>query len=218
MDTFHREFNAYVAKGEFPSLVTIRLPRNHTVGTADGMGSARAMVADNDYAVGQLVDLISHSPFWKDTVICVLEDDAQAGFDHVDCHRSPALVISPYIERGKLDSRFYNTDSMLRTIELLIGLRPMNTYDVIAPPIDVFSGRAANMDPYAAILPAKEIVGEVNRRDAYRSRDSARLISRMSEESLADFELNDILWGSIKGANAPRPQLRGVRWNARDLD
>jgi DNA-binding beta-propeller fold protein YncE len=218
ISAFRREFESYVRKGELPGLMTVRLPRNHTSGTADGMSSARAMVADNDYAVGELVEMISHSPFWKDTVICVLEDDAQAGTDHVDCHRSPALVISPYVERSKIDSRFYNTDSMLRTMGLLLKLKPMNTYDAIASPIDVFTEKPANLEPYSAILPSKHIVGEVNSRRAYRSTDSTRLISRFGEDSASDVELNDILWGSIKGPRVPRPQLRGARWRVEDLD
>jgi hypothetical protein len=172
------------------------------------------MVADNDYAVGQVVDAVSHSPYWKRTVICVLEDDAQAGFDHVDCHRSPAFVISPWIEKGKVDSHFYNTDSMLRTMELVLGLKPLSQYDAVASPINVFSKNAINADPFEAILPAKKIVDDVNRRTAYRSADSDRLISRFNEESAPDIELNDILWGSIKGANTPRPAMKGAIWHS----
>jgi len=219
MSTFEREFQGYVRRGDLPGFITIRLPRNHTSGTSDGMSSPQAMVADNDYAVGRLVDMVSHSPYWKTTAICILEDDAQAGTDHVDCHRSPGLVISPYVEKNKLDSRFYNTDSMLRTIELLLGLKPLSNYDAIASPIDVFGKDAVNDAPFAAILPAKEIIGQVNRRTAYRSADSTRLISRFAEESMPDFELNDILWGSIKGAKSPRPATRGVQWHAvKDAD
>ena len=92
------------------------------------------MVADNDYAVGQVVEAVSHSRFWKSTVICVLEDDAQNGFDHVNCHRSTALVITPYMERGRHDSRFYNTDGMFRTMEVLLGLPPMTGFDPTAIP------------------------------------------------------------------------------------
>jgi len=214
MSAFEREFRGYVRGGNLPGFITVRLPRDHTSGTSDGMSSSQAMVADNDYAVGKLVDLVSHSPYWKSTAICVLEDDAQAGTDHVDCHRSPALVISPYVEKNKLDSRFYNTDSMLRTIELLLGMKPLSNYDAIASPIDVFAKAAKNDAPYEAILPAKEILAQVNRRTAYRSADSTRLISRFAEESMPDIELNDILWGSIKGAKTPRPATKGVQWHA----
>ncbi|HLK14210.1 MAG TPA: alkaline phosphatase family protein, partial [Fimbriimonadaceae bacterium] len=119
IDEWKREFDGFIRSGKMPALQFLRLPRDHTSGTAAGQWSPRAMVADNDFAVGKLVEAVSHSPFWKNTAICVLEDDAQNGFDHVDCHRSTALVISPYMERGRHDSRFYNTDSMLRTMELL---------------------------------------------------------------------------------------------------
>jgi len=192
----------------------LRLGRDHTAGTSAGQSSPRAMVADNDYAVGQIVDAISHSQFWKRTVICVLEDDAQAGFDHIDCHRSTAYVISPWIEKGKVDSRFYNTDSMLRTMELVLGLKPLSQYDAVAAPIGVFSKGARNDEPFNAMLPSKAIVGEVNEESDYRSADSGRLIARYDEDSVSDIELNDILWGAIKGAKTPRPALHGAMWKA----
>ncbi len=216
--TWLRDFNGYVKNGNMPKFSMLRLMRDHTAGTSPGQSSPRAMVADNDYAVGQVVDAISHGPYWKRTVICVLEDDAQAGFDHVDCHRSPAFVISPWIEKGKLDSHFYNTDSMLRTMELVLGLKPLNQYDTIATPLNLFTKGALNSEPYSAILPAKVIISEINTRTAYRAKDSARLISRTREDSLPDIELNDILWGAIKGANTPRPALRGAQWQAFDKD
>lgn len=199
------EFDAYVRKGTLPQFMMMRFPRDHTGGTAAGVHSPRAMVADNDYAVGQIVDAVTHSPFWKDTVICILEDDAQAGMDHVDAHRSLAMVVSPFVPKSLHDSRFYNTDSVLRTMELLLGLPPMNGYDATAPTINIFDAKAQNTAPYTAILPAKEIVTEVNTPTAYRSKDSERLIGRFKEESLPDIELNDILWHSVKG-NKPFPR------------
>ncbi len=215
---WRKDFDGFVAKGEMPKFQMLRLPKDHTTGTTPGLGSPRACVADNDYAVGQLVDAVSHSPFWKNTVICVVEDDAQAGFDHVDSHRAPALIISAYNERGKLDSRFYNTDSMLRTMELLLGMKPLNSYDAVASPIALFSKNAVNSEPYDSILPLKEIIGDVNESTAYRAADSARLISRFTEESLPDIELNDILWGAIKGAKTPRPTTPHTRWKSFDRD
>ena len=215
-----RDFKQQVEKRSMPKLTMLRLMRDHTAGTSTGQSSPSAMVADNDYAVGQVVDAISHSPYWKSTVICVLEDDAQAGFDHVDCHRSTAYLISPWLEKGTMSSQFYNTDSMLRTIELILGLKPLNQYDAVASPINYFSKRAKNDAPFDAILPAKSIVAEVNEESAYRSRDSAKLIARNREDTIPDIELNDILWGAIKGAKTPRPVLRGAQWKAiiRDND
>jgi hypothetical protein len=204
---WNREFQQFVAKGEMPRFQMIRFGNDHTSGTTNGQPTPEAMVADNDYAVGQLVEAVSHSPFWKQTLICVLEDDAQAGYDHVDAHRSTAYVISPFVKRGTLDSRFFNTDSMLRTMELMLGMPPMSQYDAVASPISVFGSTAENLEPYVAILPDKEIVCQVNSKTAYRAGDSSR-ISNYVEESMVDEDLNDILWGAIKGAKSPRPMVR----------
>ena len=213
-----REFNEFVKNNNLPRFSMVRLMRDHTAGTRPGQSSPSAMVADNDYSVGQVVDAISHSPYWKRTVICVLEDDAQAGFDHVDCHRSPAYVIRPWIEKAKLDSHFYNTDSMLRTMELVLGLKPLNQYDAVASPINVFSKDAKNEEPYDAILPEKKVISDVNDESAYRAKYSAILIARTREDSAPDIELNDILWGAIKGAKTPRPVLKGALYHAVDRD
>lgn len=202
-----REFDQFVAKGEMPRFQMIRFGTDHTQGTRKGAPTPQAMVADNDYAVGQLVEAVSHSPFWKSTVICVLEDDAQAGYDHVDAHRSTAYVISPYIKRGLVDSTFYNTDSMLRTMCLLLGMPPMSQYDAVATPMNIFGPTASNAEPYVAVRAAKEIACQTNDASAYRSKDSEK-ISLHYEESGVDEGLNDILWGSIKGAKTPRPQVR----------
>ncbi len=208
---WQREFADYAKKGSLPSFSLLRLPRNHTSGSAAGQYSARAMVADNDFAVGTLVETLSKSPFWKDTVICVLEDDAQAGYDHIDCHRSPVLLISPFLEKGKKDSKFYNTCSMIRTMGLLLGASPLNAYDGFARPINALTKKLVNLDSFSAILPAKEIATEINTPESYRAADSARLINRFQEESISDIELNDILWGTIKGAGSPRPPIRNRR-------
>lgn len=203
------EFDGFVASGSMPSLQFLRLPRDHTSGTSAGQWAPRAMVADNDYAVGQVVEAVSHSKFWKSTAICILEDDAQNGFDHVDCHRSTALVISAYMERGRHDSRFYNTNSMLKTIEVLLGLPPMTAFDATADVIGGIGANPVNSDPYDAIVPNASIAGEFNEEDAYRAKDSARLIATTHEDSAADLELNDILWGSIMG-HKPKPPIHGA--------
>ena len=196
-----REWDEYVRNDNLPTFIMLRLPRDHTTGTAAGHSAPQAMVADNDYAVGEVVDVVSHSKYWNDTVICILEDDAQSGRDHVDCHRSPAWIISPYSRRGNIDHRFWNTDSMLRTIEELLGTQPMNQYDAFASPIDTFSASHDNAAPYNAIMPSAEILNKVNGPHAYRAKASERLLPRFHEDSKADVELNDILWGAIKGAD-----------------
>lgn len=201
-----REFDGFLAKGKVPQFMMVRFGQDHTSGTTVGQPTPKAMVADNDYAVGQLVEAVSKSPIWEKTAICILEDDAQNGYDHVDAHRSIAFVISPFIKRGTVDSRFYNTDSMLRTMELLLGMPPMSQYDAVASPIMAFGSTAANDEPYSAIIPSREIATAVNGAKAYRAKDSAR-ISLYLEESGVDEDLNDILWGVVMGAKTPRPRV-----------
>lgn len=217
MTAWKRDFAGMVKSGKMPGLMLLRLGRDHTAGTANGEYSPRAMVADNDYAVGQLVEAISNSPFWKSTAIFVVEDDAQAGFDHIDSHRSTSYVISPYIAKGTIDSRFYNTDSVLRTMCLLMGMKPMNQMVATAFPFQFIGTKAVNAAPFRAILPKKEIVGEINQRTAYRSADSTRLMNPLQEETMPDLELNDILWHSVKG-NRPRPATPNSLWTAEDPD
>jgi YVTN family beta-propeller protein len=202
-----REFDEFVKNGNLPRFLMVRLPRNHTRGTTPNAPSPRAMVADNDYAVGQLVEAVSKSPYWKKTAIFIVEDDAQNGFDHVDAHRSTAFVISPFIKKGTVDSRFYNTDSVLRTMELLLGLPPMNQYDAVATPFDFFSDKPENDQPYTAILPDRKIIAEINQPTAYRAQDSARF-NFEEPDSVPDEELNDILWHAIMGEKTPKPPIR----------
>jgi YVTN family beta-propeller protein len=206
-DEWKKEFDACVKAGTMPRFQSLRLGNDHTMGTRNGVPTPSSMVADNDYAVGKLVEAVSNSPFWHETAICILEDDAQAGIDHIDAHRSTAYVISPFIQRSKVDSTFYNTDSMLRTMELLLGMPPMSQYDAVANPINLFGPKLVNSEPYTAIKPSRSIVCEVNTRNAYRAKDSAK-IPRYSEESEIDEELNDILWKSIKGTENPTPRPR----------
>lgn len=207
-----REFAEYVKTGKLPALCLLRLGRDHTAGTTAGASSPRAMVADNDYAVGQVVETISRSPYWKSSAIVIVEDDAQNGFDHVDAHRSIAFVVSPFVIKGTRDSRFYNTDSALATIERLLGLPPMSRYDAAAPPLAVFGSQPVNAAVYAAILPARAMIAEVNAKTAYRAADSARLLDPRREESEPDEQLNDILWHAVKGRAIPAPPRRsGLR-------
>lgn len=202
-------FKKWEESGQMPQLQMLRIMRDHTIGTAPGEYTPEAMVADNDYCIGEIVDEISHSRFWKSTLICILEDDSQAGYDHVDCHRSTALVISPYLEKGFVDSHFFNTDSMLHTIELALGLPPMNSYDANAAPMGRFWTTPMNADPYTAIMPSKQIASAVNAVTAYRAKDSAKLLDRFAEHTEPDLQLNDILWGDIMGAKRPRPAIIG---------
>lgn len=215
---WRKEFDRMIATNSVPQFMMVRFMRDHTAGTTDGLATPQAMVADNDYAVGELVDAVSHSPIWRDTAIFILEDDAQSGKDHVDCHRSTGYVISPFVKRSLVSSHFYNTDSMLRTIELILGLKPMNEFDAIAQPLDVFDPNRVNSEAYQSVMPSREIATAVNTKKAYRSADSARLIARFTEHSYADLQLNDILWHSIKGNAKPTNAAAVSSTSAEDGD
>src|SRR5205085_9751053 len=122
-------------KGELPACIILRLPNDHTSGTRIGKPTPRAAVADNDLAVGRVVEAVSKSKFWKEMAIFIVEDDAQNGSDHIDAHRTTALVVSPYTKRKYVDSTMYSTASMLRTMELILGLKPMSQFDAAARPM-----------------------------------------------------------------------------------
>ncbi|HEX8116965.1 MAG TPA: hypothetical protein VF521_06820, partial [Pyrinomonadaceae bacterium] len=152
------EFNGFVRAREtgrgtqLPNFSIVRLPNDHTAGVDADRPTAQFYVADNDYALGLLVEAVSSSPYWRDTALFVVEDDAQDGPDHVDCHRSVALVISAYNRPGALVHEFHNTVSFIRTMELLLGMEPMNLLDATAVPVDIF-GREPDLRPYTAVLP-----------------------------------------------------------------
>ncbi len=153
---FITELRQFEQTGAMPGLIVMRLPSDHTSGTKVGAPTPIAAVADNDLALGLVVEALSHSKFWKETAIFVIEDDAQNGSDHVDAHRTVALAISPFVKREHVDSKMYSTASMLRTMELILGLRPMTQFDAAALPMyesfqpkaDMrpFDHRAANVD------------------------------------------------------------------------
>ncbi|MGA2593400.1 MAG: alkaline phosphatase family protein [Bryobacteraceae bacterium] len=200
---FLQEFAEYEKSGEMPHLIFMRLGNDHTHGTQAGKVAPLSMVADNDYALGTLVEAVSHSRFWGSTAIFVLEDDAQNGPDHVDSHRSPAYVISPYVKHHAVDSSLYNTTSMLRTMELMLGLRPMTQFDAAARPMSAAFQAAADPAPFVVEKPRVPLDDRNPPHTATAAR-SERL--DFSQEDRADEdELNDILWTSIKGSHAPPP-------------
>jgi phospholipase C len=160
-------------------------------------------MADNDLALGMLVEAMSKSKFWAKTAIFVLEDDAQNGPDHIDSHRSPAYVISPYSRTGRVDSTLYNTTSMLRTMELILGLAPMTHFDAAATPMAAAFSDTANMAPYAALTP-KQRLDERNGADAPMAARSAQMDFDEADE-IEDDVLNEILWRAIKKTTPPVP-------------
>ena len=203
LDVWEKEFAGEVARGQVPALSIIRLGNDHTNGTRPGTPTPRAMVAENDLALGRLVDVISHSAIWKESAIFVLEDDAQAGPDHVDAHRSPAFVVSPFSRRRTVDSTMYSTSAMLRTMELILGLPPMSQYDASATPMYNAMQPTPDLQPFVR-LPARISIDEKNDRMAYGAEASIRM--NLAEADMApERELNEILWRSIKGAGATVP-------------
>ena len=212
---WQREFRGYVAdlasgKGDkLPNLSIVRLSNDHTAGISRRMPTPQFYVAENDYAIGRLVEEVSKSPYWKDTAIFVVEDDAQDGPDHVDAHRSPAFVISAYNRRGVLVHEFHNTVSLIRTMELCLGIAPMNFLDANATPIDIFTS-TPDLRPFQASLPNVAL-------DNLFPPDnpSAAMLSYMRLTDTQDLEhadmanpreLNEIIWFSVMGER-PMPQI-----------
>jgi len=198
-------------EGQMPRLILICLPIDHTSGTRAGSPTPSACVADNDLAFGRIVEAFSHSQFWKETVIFGIEDDPQNGFDHVSGYRTTAYCISPYTKRGAVISTQYNTTSILRTIEQILGLPPMNQFDATAVPMfDCFTS-SPDFRPFESVpnrvpldemnTDPKQISDSLLRRHALRS---AKLNFRKVDACPED-TLNRILWHAIKGSAAPYP-------------
>ena len=207
-----------------PNFITMRLGNDHTAGTTVGGPTPKASVADNDLAVGRIVEAVSHSAFWEDTAICVLEDDAQNGADHVDAHRSLALVASKYSPRAAdgaamVDSRFYSTVSMVRTMETLLGLPPMNNNDAFSSLIgSVFTG-AGDQAAFAADVSNREngLIYAANQRTAPGAAASAKMDFRHEDRADAR-KLNVILWQDAMGAKPVPAMLTVKRKKTKDAD
>ncbi|MEZ0076559.1 beta-propeller fold lactonase family protein [Planotetraspora sp. GP83] len=198
-----REFRAYEENGNLPDVELVRLGNDHTAATRPGAPTPEACVADNDYAVGQLVEAVSHSRYWAETAIFVVEDDAQNGPDHIDAHRTVALVVSPYSQMGRVDSTFYSTVSMLHTIELIAGIRPMTQFDAYATPMTAsFTGRP-DARPYDALLPAQPF-DEKNPADAPMAGVSAKQ-NLTHEDRIDEVTFNEAIWQSVKGPGSRMP-------------
>ena len=216
-DRFIAELQRFEREGAMPRLQVLRLGNDHTSGTRPGKPTPTAMVADNDLALGRVVEAVSKSKFWADTAIFVLEDDAQNGPDHVDAHRMPGLVLSAWSKRGAVDSTLYSTTSMLRTIELILGLQPMSQYDAAAMPMWEAFADAPNPTPYVA-RPAQVDLSAVNAPMAWGGKESQRM--DFSEPDKADdIKLNEIVWRSVRGADSPMPApVRAAFYKAHDQD
>ena len=187
----------------FPHFSILRLGNDHTSGASAGKRTPIAQVADNDAALGMIVEALSRSSFWPKMAIFVLEDDAQNGPDHVDSHRSPAFVISPYAKRGVIDSTFYNTTSMLRTIELILGLNPMTMHDAGARPMFGAFNDSPDLKAYSAERPNVSL-DDRNPANTALARRSARFNFNEADE-IDDDEMNDIIWLAVRGTPPPTP-------------
>jgi YVTN family beta-propeller protein len=195
------ELHRLEAEGDMPRLQIVRLPSDHTHGATPGWRTPTAYAGDNDLALGQVVEVVSHSKFWPHTAIFVLEDDAQNGPDHVDAHRSTAYIISPYTKRGAVDSTMYSTSSMLRTIELILGLKPMSQFDAAATPMFNSFQSAPDLRPYQA-LPANVDLEARNPAHAWGGQIKMNF---SHEDAVDDLLLNEVVWRSVRGPNSPMP-------------
>jgi len=203
VDRWLEEFREFEKNGKLPQFQIVRLGNNHTSGTRVGAWTPRAMVAENDLAVGRLIEAVTNSRYWASTAIFILEDDAQNGSDHVDAHRSPAFVVSPYTKRKYVDSTMYTTSGMLRTMELILGLPPMSQYDAAATPMFNSFTDTADLTKFSH-RPARIDLNERNQPDAPGASRSAEF-DFSKEDTLPDIEFNEIIWKSVRGADSIMP-------------
>lgn len=203
---WRREFDSLYAINAVPQMNTLRFINDHTEGLSVGRPTPFAHVADNDWAVGLFVEYLSKSPIWKETAIFIVEDDAQNGPDHVDAHRTTAYVAGGYVKRGFVDHTPYSTTSMLRTMELILGLPPMTQYDASAVPMWRSFSKTPNLKPFQSI-PAKVDLNEKNvKMNALAKKSMGFDFSK--EDRVNDMEFNEVIWKAVKGENSPMPAPR----------
>ena len=204
VDEWKSDFDEQVGNGTVPTVQFIRLGNDHTQATKVGAPTPQAYVADNDQAVGQLVEAVSKSPIWKDTAIFLTEDDAQNGPDHVDAHRTIGEVISPYTRTGGVDSTFYSTVSMLRTMEGILGIGPLTQFDAFSTPMSGAFTDKPNFKPYTAVRPSYDMT-KVNGPDAPLAKESGEQ-STEKEDTIDEQVFNKAIWKAVKGADSTMPE------------
>jgi YVTN family beta-propeller protein len=210
---FLADIERWERAGSMPNLTILTLPSNHTWGATPGVSSAKAMVADNDLALGRIVEALTKTSFWKTMAIFVVEDDAQNGVDHVDGHRTVALAISPYVRRESVDSTFYSHQSILKTIELILGLPSLSLFDLIANDMRSSFQEQPDDSPYTAVTP-KQSLFEINPPlEALRgtTRKDALACMKMRwdvPDAVPSGKVNRILWRQTKGPAVPYPELK----------
>lgn len=203
-DCFRTRFNQWIGQGNTPNFVYATFANDHTSGTTPGQRTPFAMIAENDWAVGQVVELISNSPIWKKSLILVIEDDSQDGADHVDAHRIPALAISPYAKEGAVVHTRYDFLSFIRTMEIVIGMKPLNLFDATAVPLyDAFNPDPSNDKPFTAIRPEVNLT-ERNTESTPNARMSKSLPLHQTDRTPQRF-LDKILWQYVHGDDSEPP-------------
>ncbi|MEX8546829.1 MAG: beta-propeller fold lactonase family protein [Mucilaginibacter sp.] len=203
VEIWAHDFDSLVTQNAVPQFNTIRISNDHTSGQRKGAISPTACVADNDLAIGQFIEHLSKSPVWKESVVFILEDDAQNGPDHIDAHRSPVFVAGPYVKRSAVSHNMYSTSGVLRTIELILGLPPMSQYDAAAVPLfDCFTSKP-DFTPYVA-KPAQVNLEQRNVAVNGSSKRSEKF-NFAKEDAVPNLELNEVVWKSVKGENAVMP-------------
>jgi DNA-binding beta-propeller fold protein YncE/phospholipase C len=200
---FIAELHRFEAAGDLPRLQIVRLPNDHTEAARAGALTPRAMVAQNDLAVGQLIDAVSHSKFWPQTAVFIVEDDAQNGPDHVDAHRTEALVVSPYTRRHAVDSTAYTTCSMLATIEAILGMEPMSQFDAAANPMRASFQAEADLAGYTAV-PSRVPLNEHNPARTRGAAISAHF-NFSHEDAIDDQAFNHVIWAAVRGEQSVMP-------------
>ncbi|HEX5410842.1 MAG TPA: bifunctional YncE family protein/alkaline phosphatase family protein [Terriglobia bacterium] len=210
---FLKYLSGWETSGTMPNLVLMQLPSDHTAGTRPGVSTPKAMVADNDWALGQIVERLTRSRFWKNMAIFVVEDDAQAGIDHVDGHRTVALAISPYIRRGEVDSTYYSHLSMLKTIERMLGLSTLSIFDLISDDMRNSFQEAPDFTPYTAVEPKQSIFEMNPSLNALKGAAHAAAVASMQmdfnlPDDVPSQKLNRILWHEARGWQTPYPEVR----------
>jgi YVTN family beta-propeller protein len=198
-----RDFDSLVAANALPGLNTLRIINDHTEGLKIGRPTPFAHVADNDWGVGLFVGYLSHSPVWKESVVFIVEDDAQNGPDHVDAHRSTAYVAGPFVKRKFVDHSMYSTSSLLRTIELILGLPPMSQYDAAATPMYKCFMATPDLNPYVSV-PAQIDITETNRKNTASARLSEKF-DFTKEDRVPDLLFSRVIWKAVKGEDSEMP-------------
>jgi Phosphoesterase family len=217
-ECFKQKFTAQAASGTVPAFNYLVLTNDHTNGLAAGRRTPQAMVADNDYALGQIVDTISHSNVWDSSLILVMEDDSQDGADHIDAHRIPAFAISPFAKRGAVVHTRYDFPSLIKTLELPIGMRPFTLWDTLATPLyDAFDSTAANTEPYTAVQPGIDLTTKNPNTPANRA--VSRRYDLFHTDRVPQRVLDRQLWHAVHGPSStpPPPGPNAVK-NAKDPD